>query len=82
MWSEMRSQERCFKVTFTEICEWSEVQAMPVSGRAALRALGRGRADTTHETETILKNGHRRTRATRDKGAGEGIHALMTVARS
>lgn len=39
-------------MTFTERCEWSEGQAVPVSGRAALWA------DTTYETETILENGH------------------------
>lgn len=45
-------------MTFTERCEWSEGQAMTVSGRVALWALGRERADTAHETETILENGY------------------------
>lgn len=54
----MRSHERHFKVTFTERHEWSEGQTMPVSGRAALRAPGRERADAAHETETILESGH------------------------
>jgi hypothetical protein len=31
---------------------------MTVSGRVALWALGRERADTAHETETILENGY------------------------
>lgn len=55
---EMRSHQRCFKVTFTERRKWSEGQTMPVSERAALQEPDRERADAAHETETILERGH------------------------
>lgn len=48
---------------------------MPVSGRIAFWALGRGRADTDHETETTRENDHTQ------RGAGVGNQALMMVAR-